>query len=120
MFGQVPSLTKRLENDLNQIKNKIERTKFVQTDEIKIANAEKMFEDWSRLGKIYHGVDYYHQMLNQCQLKLDNLISMNEFYENIVALVNKSNEKFRFQRFHIRHVIDTRDKQDLFNILFKS
>jgi hypothetical protein len=119
-FEQIESSLLQLENDLNQIKNKIEKRKFSQTDEIKINIAKRLFERWNQLAKIYGEFNYFEQMLNQCQLKLDNKISLDDFYKNINEIINKSNQQFSQQHYHTSNYINEHDKQDLYNILFKS
>jgi len=54
------------------------------------------------------------------QLKLNNSIVLNDFYKNIEELVDKSNEEFKRQHYHITYFISDYDMQDLSNILFKS
>ncbi len=105
----------QLENDLNQIKIKI------QTDEIKINIAKQLFERWNQQKKIYDGgLNYFEQMLNQCQLKLDNEISLDDFYKNINELIKKSNQNFFQLRYNTSQYIFKEDMEELFNILFKA
>jgi hypothetical protein len=106
-----------LENSLNHFKTKLDSTKNKEINDIKIKNAIKLFSEWNQNEKIYRGINYYYQMLDQCQQKLDNSISMNEFYKNIEQLVEKSNEECERQNYHKSNYIYKEDMDELYKAL---
>ena len=56
-------------------------------------------------------------MQDQCQKKLDNSISINDFFHNINELIKKCNQECDRQHFHKSKYINNEDMEEFYDSL---
>jgi hypothetical protein len=98
------------------LKTKLDAKKSKNKDENNIKNVQNLFSKWNQQGKLFEGAKYFEQMLDQCQQKLENSISMKVFYKNIKELIDKSNEEFHQMHYPTSHYINNEDMKEFYKI----
>jgi hypothetical protein len=104
------------ENSKNNLKTKLDAKKSKNKDENNIKNVQNLFSKWNQQGKLFEGAKYFEQMLDQCQQKLENSISMKVFYKNINELIDTSNEEFHQMHYPTSHYINIEDMKEFYKI----